>query len=739
LAVYFLALFIPLLTGAVVYLLQIREVEQEILDARADTLELNKQIVESAILLIEDMVTEIRQDDDLVELGNLDDPLGNNAVLRVAEAYRQSRLSLPTPDYLLDLQVYLRRPDVLLSLTDVFFDPAIYYRYFFHLDDLSYTRWRELIRTRSYVHQRLSLDRVTLRGSDHEVITLTSSLPYSPRLSAVGRVMAYIDKEAVENLLRTYLAGEDGFAFIRLPDGRILAEAGRSGGSAEFPLHLGSTTGGVYFTKINDREYAISHIRSEANQWLYVSGTPVEVFFAQSRRIRVVFIALALLILLVGLPIAVFQTFGLSRPIAQTSEVLKHGVVLSESVSSNPFTFISDSVDELIKRDRSLRELLAEQKPLVRSVVLERLFRGEFHSESEAQAFLDHFEIPVRSGRSLVLCVVIEGYFDVVTPEILNEFTVKAALIRDELSRLLPAASLMHNVSHNAIGVLIFVDDEEQEIESGVPVESVVDTLSSRLRAARDVRCTVAVGGFCRSLTGIARAIQVAIQSAEHAEPGGVATEAAWKNGDSMYYYPTEVELRLVKTVRAGNQSEVAAIAEKIEEENLNKRTLSRENQRRLYQELDATRLKVGNAGCDDARFSIDTGGSTEERVRALLRYFQAVAAHRATTDSIAGRLKEPIERFVRENALHPEMGLKLLAMQFNLSEVYVSRLFKEQFGENFHSFVEGLRMDQAVRLLRTSALNVEEIADQVGYQSANTFRRVFKRRFGVSPSNYKA
>jgi AraC-like DNA-binding protein len=75
--------------------------------------------------------------------------------------------------------------------------------------------------------------------------------------------------------------------------------------------------------------------------------------------------------------------------------------------------------------------------------------------------------------------------------------------------------------------------------------------------------------------------------------------------------------------------------------------------------------------------------------------------------------------------------------MQFNLSEVYVSKLFRELFGENFHSFVERIRMEHATQLLRTSRLNIEQIAERVGYQSANTFRRVFKRTYGISPSSY--
>jgi AraC-like DNA-binding protein len=342
----------------------------------------------------------------------------------------------------------------------------------------------------------------------------------------------------------------------------------------------------------------------------------------------------------------------------------------------------------------------------------------------------------------MVVCVVIEGYFDVVTPEILSEFTVKSALIRDELERLLPSPSLVHNVSHNIIGIAVFIDSDENDVETRQPVGQTVQLLSSRLRAVQDVRCTVSVGGVADGLTHISAEVERAIQRAEHVEPGAfVATSGAEGNGRNGYYYPAETELRLIRTVRAGQADEAREIARELETENLAHRSLSRESIRRLYQEIDATRLKIERRryNGDGSSFDPDCTASADDRIRYLLDYLVNAADHAAASGPVGSRLKGPIERFVRENALNPEMGLKLLAMHFNLSEVYVSRLFRDSFGENFHSYVESIRMDHATRLLRTTALNVEEIAERVGYQSANTFRRVFKRRFGVSPSAYDA
>jgi AraC-like DNA-binding protein len=47
-------------------------------------------------------------------------------------------------------------------------------------------------------------------------------------------------------------------------------------------------------------------------------------------------------------------------------------------------------------------------------------------------------------------------------------------------------------------------------------------------------------------------------------------------------------------------------------------------------------------------------------------------------------------------------------------------------------------RMEQACRLLRDTALSVQEIGERVGYQEPLNFSRSFKRSVGLSPTEYR-
>ena len=67
------------------------------------------------------------------------------------------------------------------------------------------------------------------------------------------------------------------------------------------------------------------------------------------------------------------------------------------------------------------------------------------------------------------------------------------------------------------------------------------------------------------------------------------------------------------------------------------------------------------------------------------------------------------------------------------------ARRFKRVFGTTPAAFVEDLRLNEARRLLASGTSPIEGVAETVGFRSADSFRRAFERRFGITPSGYRA
>jgi len=67
--------------------------------------------------------------------------------------------------------------------------------------------------------------------------------------------------------------------------------------------------------------------------------------------------------------------------------------------------------------------------------------------------------------------------------------------------------------------------------------------------------------------------------------------------------------------------------------------------------------------------------------------------------------------------------------------------LFKRQTQIGFNEYVEKLRMAKAIDLLKEEnekRESIEVIAEKVGYNSVQSFRRAFKRVYGTTPKNYR-
>lgn len=77
------------------------------------------------------------------------------------------------------------------------------------------------------------------------------------------------------------------------------------------------------------------------------------------------------------------------------------------------------------------------------------------------------------------------------------------------------------------------------------------------------------------------------------------------------------------------------------------------------------------------------------------------------------------------------------IAEQLGVSPEHFSRLFKKEMGMGFIDYLLHFRMERSRELLQLSRANVQEIAQQVGFQSQYYFSRKFKQLVGFSPSTY--
>jgi two-component system response regulator YesN len=95
------------------------------------------------------------------------------------------------------------------------------------------------------------------------------------------------------------------------------------------------------------------------------------------------------------------------------------------------------------------------------------------------------------------------------------------------------------------------------------------------------------------------------------------------------------------------------------------------------------------------------------------------------------------VKQYISENYSKP-VTLDELAREVYLNPVYLSIIFKKETGENIKDYLKDYRMDEARKLLKNSRYNISEISLKVGYRDVKYFSRLFKKSFGVKPTEYR-
>lgn len=67
-----------------------------------------------------------------------------------------------------------------------------------------------------------------------------------------------------------------------------------------------------------------------------------------------------------------------------------------------------------------------------------------------------------------------------------------------------------------------------------------------------------------------------------------------------------------------------------------------------------------------------------------------------------------------------------------------MSKYIKDKSGKTFGELVKNVRMKKARTLLKGGNMTVESIAEKVGYQNVEHFNRLFKKKYGMTPVQFR-
>lgn len=141
----------------------------------------------------------------------------------------------------------------------------------------------------------------------------------------------------------------------------------------------------------------------------------------------------------------------------------------------------------------------------------------------------------------------------------------------------------------------------------------------------------------------------------------------------------------------------------------------------------------------DDAAEMIRTACSQPLEAAATLQRLLIRCTEWKERQALPGpdaRLEEIHARIQRE--FREPLSLDRLALEASMSRRALTRRFKARFGTTLKGLQIQLRLDAASLMLRTTDLQIQEIAEEVGYSDLYQFTTAFKKRRGMAPTAFR-
>jgi two-component system, response regulator YesN len=268
------------------------------------------------------------------------------------------------------------------------------------------------------------------------------------------------------------------------------------------------------------------------------------------------------------------------------------------------------------------------------------------------------------------------------------------------------------------------------------------------LKPIRPVTLTAILGRFHDQICAERRQLH---QFAHTREYGAAAAPLAAVSSDRRAHDRTtdKTAIRdMLERIRSGDTSAAANILEGIVDRWA---ICYRDRPDILRNVLSETMALVAGAAIGAGAPEDDTLDLAHEQVLVLLATddiaemhgwaLQSLAELVATAPAPVPGTDEVVQQaldYISHNQHRADITLAEVAEAVSLSPSHLTHVLKEKAGVSYKQFLTASRIETAKKLLHTTNLTIDSVAEQVGYQNTTNFYRLFQRETGLTPAGYR-
>ncbi|HET6486344.1 MAG TPA: helix-turn-helix domain-containing protein [Spirochaetia bacterium] len=435
------------------------------------------------------------------------------------------------------------------------------------------------------------------------------------------------------------------------------------------------------------------------------------------------------------------------------SEVARQMVRLAgiRTGNGNQYTILREAVRATLSWKAKLDLDLCQGTAAMRQDFLRRLARGHWTGAAEVERAFAQFGIVPLSSCYAVFVVRPRSPLDRVTPAHDTGRKLASFIIASAVEAILNRLQCGFVAEHDGSLVCIVSLRLLSALEWNRDLDTIIADTRTYLQETFGLRTIVGVSTLVNGVQRIPQAFREALSALEYGpvvEPESVIRYGDVRNRQSTCRRSLETDEQLGNAVRLGDEEKTAEILRLIMDQNLRGADVSIQSLKCFIFDM-YNLLSQAIATVDEPR-QRELARAIQPLMRAL-EGDSSLAALEAEVQgvvlAVCGSLRSvrkdnglalEIRRHVEANYTDLNLSIGAIADRFDLSQGYLTRLFRERTGQSLLDFITGVRISHAKELISKQHRSLEDVAGAVGYLSASALIRAFKRHEGVAPGRYR-
>ncbi|WP_249870558.1 helix-turn-helix domain-containing protein [Oceanobacillus saliphilus] len=597
-------------------------------------------------------------------------------------------------------------------------------------------------------------------GNEFNAITFIHNLPYHS-YDREGAIVVNINADQLYKRMLGPQHESDGLFYVMTREGEVILHPNKQMlytniQDDDISIDVFQSATNYFVENTNEKDQLYTYITSMMNNWKFVYSLSIDDLNGIVNKMTMMVISIIFVGLLLSIGLAYWLTRYVSSPIRKLVQWIPNSSdkKYDKEEYKDEYDYLDNVYQSIMHDNQQMETMISEFKPMIKDKLLDNLLTNKRISKEEVEKKLRLFDIHFSNKYYIVLTAQIDDYQRFYQ----SKDELESSMYKAELTRFIEKVinnhfpSMCGETETDKVAVVMNYSKEISTMDMNEWLVKLIQDLQEKVSERFPFTITIGLGRAYTDIFDVNKSYDESLRALEYKFYQGkdqiINVDDVDIVQDELYYYNNDQVKKLMNNMKtaniAGTAKELEALFEGISEngnipyEHMNQLFLHLINSMiELLIDLNMDIKEV--LGADYNIYEDFQQRETFEDVKQFFRDITnkvLVEIEQRKSDSLPDTSKKILE-FIDSN-YHRDIALQDVADWIEMSTNYTSKIIKDVTGKTYLEYVNMKRIDKAKQLLSSTQLTAKEIGFRVGFNSIQSFMRVFKKNEGITPGQYR-